>query len=332
MRVAVRRLEAVGGELDQQAERVGEVDRVHEPAVLDAAVLDPALVEALDGLRERRLRDREREVVHAARVGRRALRVGRALLVGEDRDQAAVARIEVEVALAGVVEVRLLEDERHPEHALPEVDRRLPAGAGERDVVDALGLELAHRASSSASGAIGKHHVEYWLRGTPPTGPATGCPEPEQEQSHMPFPPSQPLPPARARRRAPDHAVRVARGLPEGPGADQMQLTGHREGGYDEGAAGPGGGAAQQGRVARPADRGHDADGREPGGRAAAGQLPALHGADERRGARRPWRPSRRAPHGRRPPAMSRSGCSRCSSSSASCCRCRCPAVTGTTT
>ena len=74
-------------------------------------------------------------------------RVGRALLVGEDRDQPAVARIEVEMALGGVVEVRLLEHERHPEHALPEVDRRLAVGADERDVVDALALELPHRLS-----------------------------------------------------------------------------------------------------------------------------------------------------------------------------------------
>ena len=41
----------------------------------------------------------EREVVHAARVGRRAVGVAGALLVGEDRDQPAVARVEVEVAL-----------------------------------------------------------------------------------------------------------------------------------------------------------------------------------------------------------------------------------------
>ena len=144
VRVARRRLEPVRRELDQQPERIGEVDRVHEPAVLDAAVLDPALVEPLDRLGERRLRQRERHVVDAARVGRSAPRVGRALLVGEHRDQAAVTRIEVQMALGGIVEVGLLEHERHPEHALPEVDRRLPARAHQRDVVDALALELAH--------------------------------------------------------------------------------------------------------------------------------------------------------------------------------------------
>src|SRR3954451_18951489 len=70
VRVAARRLEAVGGELDQQAQRVLEVDRAHEAAILDAAVADAALVEALDRLVERRLRQREGEVVHAAGIGR----------------------------------------------------------------------------------------------------------------------------------------------------------------------------------------------------------------------------------------------------------------------
>ena len=82
VRVAVRRLEAIRRELDQQAERVVEVDRVHEAAVLDAAVRDPALVEPLDHLVERRLRYGEREVVDASRAllvdrgraARRALR------------------------------------------------------------------------------------------------------------------------------------------------------------------------------------------------------------------------------------------------------------------
>src|SRR5881227_3393256 len=90
-------------------------------------------------------------MVHRARVSRGPLPVAGALLVGEDRDQAAVAGVEVEVALARVVEVGLLEHERHAEHALPEVDRRLAAGAHERDVVDALALELAHGATNNGT-------------------------------------------------------------------------------------------------------------------------------------------------------------------------------------
>ena len=81
-------------------------------------------------------------------IDRGAGRVGRALLVGEDGDQAAVTGVEVEVALRSIVEVRLLEDERHAEHAFPEVDRRLAVGAGDGDVVHALALKLPHSVSS----------------------------------------------------------------------------------------------------------------------------------------------------------------------------------------
>src|SRR5215207_2089209 len=144
VRVAVRRLEAIRGQFDQEPERVLEVDRVHEPAVLDAAVLDAAFVEALYRLLEGGLREREGHVVYGAGIGGGATRIHLPFLVGEDRDEAPVARIEVEVALGLVVEIRLLEDEGHPEHSLPEVDRRLPVGSGERDVVDTLALQLPH--------------------------------------------------------------------------------------------------------------------------------------------------------------------------------------------
>ena len=83
-------------------------------------------------------------MVDAAGVRGGASRVGHTLLVGEYRDQAAVARVEVQVALGGVVEIGLLEHERHPKHSLPELDRGLPVGAHERDVMDALALDLAH--------------------------------------------------------------------------------------------------------------------------------------------------------------------------------------------
>ena len=65
-------------------------------------------------------------------------------LVGEDGDQPAVARIEIEMALRGLVEIGLLEDEGHAEHALPEIDRGLAVGADQRDVMDALRLQLLH--------------------------------------------------------------------------------------------------------------------------------------------------------------------------------------------
>src|SRR3954453_7325649 len=88
-------------------------------------------------------------MVHRPLVGRGPRGVRHALLVGEDRDQPAVAGVEVEVALGRVVEVRLLEDERHAEHPLPEVDRPLSIGSHDRDVVPPLALELPHRRSTS---------------------------------------------------------------------------------------------------------------------------------------------------------------------------------------
>ena len=89
----------------------------------------------------------------AAGVGGRAVGAALAVLVGEDRDQPPVAGIEVEVALGLVVEVGLLEDEGHAKDALPEVDRRLPVGPDERDVVDTLGLKLSHPSPPSAGPA-----------------------------------------------------------------------------------------------------------------------------------------------------------------------------------
>ena len=68
---------------------------------------------------------------------------------GEDGDQPAVAGIEIEMVLLGIVEVGLLEHQRHAEHAFPEVDRGLPVGANKRDVMHALRLQFAHRGLSA---------------------------------------------------------------------------------------------------------------------------------------------------------------------------------------
>ena len=67
-----------------------------------------------------------------------------AALVGEHGDQAAVTRVKVEVAFLRHIQVGLLKDEWHVEHALPKVDAGLPIGADERDVMDTLGLNLLH--------------------------------------------------------------------------------------------------------------------------------------------------------------------------------------------
>ena len=57
-------------------------------------------------------------------------------LADEEGDEAAVAGVEVEMRLLRHVEIRLLEDERHAEDALVEVDRVLPVRPDQGDVVD----------------------------------------------------------------------------------------------------------------------------------------------------------------------------------------------------
>src|SRR5271163_1629594 len=83
--------------------------------------------------------------MHAPRLGRRAPCDRLSILVGEYRDQPAVARIEIDMAFERIVEIGLFEDEGHAEQALPEVDRGLAIRANQRDVVDALSLNFFHR-------------------------------------------------------------------------------------------------------------------------------------------------------------------------------------------
>ena len=65
-------------------------------------------------------------------------------LVGEDGDQPPVTGIEIKMALVGVVQVGLLEDERHAKNALPKVNSDLPVGPDQRDMMDTLRLNLFH--------------------------------------------------------------------------------------------------------------------------------------------------------------------------------------------
>ena len=136
-------VELVAGQLQAQAVRVAEVDRIHEAAIErlegNAAGLESLGHLGLCGPRHREAR--------CARGGRcRGMRAGvvLALLVGEHGDEPAVAGIEVEVVLLGPPEVRLLEDESHPEQALPEIDRALAIRPHQSDVMDSLHLDSRH--------------------------------------------------------------------------------------------------------------------------------------------------------------------------------------------
>src|SRR5215813_2346006 len=65
-------------------------------------------------------------------------------LVGEHGEQAAIARVKVQVILIRLAKVGLFEEERHAQHALPEIYRALPGGSYNCDVVNALHLCRFH--------------------------------------------------------------------------------------------------------------------------------------------------------------------------------------------
>src|SRR5947208_3571812 len=83
---AGRWLEAVGGKLDQETQRIIEIYRIHEATILDAAMLDAALVEALDRLKESDARHRKGDVMHGTHVGRGPGRIRLSSFVGEHGD------------------------------------------------------------------------------------------------------------------------------------------------------------------------------------------------------------------------------------------------------
>ena len=99
------------------------------------------------------------QVADAFGVGRG---VRLAVLTCENGDQTAVAGVKVEMALCWHVEVRLLKDEGHTQHPLPKVNRGLPVGADQRDVVYALGLDFLHSHCSCIMPArMGRAHWDH---------------------------------------------------------------------------------------------------------------------------------------------------------------------------
>ena len=67
------------------------------------------------------------------------------------------------------VEIGLLEDERHAEHAFPELDRGPAVGADKGDVMNALALQLSHvRLPRSILRSLDQFRFVFAPRQTPP--------------------------------------------------------------------------------------------------------------------------------------------------------------------
>ncbi len=71
----------------------------------------------------------------------------RAVFGCEDGDQPPVAGVEVEMIDGMVVQIGLLEHERHAQHTFPEIDAGLAIRPVQCDVVHALCLDPLHRLS-----------------------------------------------------------------------------------------------------------------------------------------------------------------------------------------
>ena len=104
----------------------------------------PRALQPAGRLLERRPRHVERDVLDAPDLSRRVAPGVLARLVREDGQQPAITGIEVQVVLVRLAEIGLLQDERHAERALPEIDGALPGRSDDGDVMDALHLQLAH--------------------------------------------------------------------------------------------------------------------------------------------------------------------------------------------
>src|SRR6476469_343970 len=138
-----RRLELVTGELDFEAVWIVKINRVHEAAVaLDE--FDATFAQTTRSLQERRTRDVESNVLRASDFARRMTFGILTRFAGKNREQTAVAGVEIEVVFIGLAQIGLLEDERHAQRALPEIDRALLRRPYECDVVNTLDLYVLH--------------------------------------------------------------------------------------------------------------------------------------------------------------------------------------------
>ena len=135
--------ELVTGQLDLQSVGIVKVDRIHESAI-PLNEFDTALAQAGGSEREGGARNVECQMLDAAGLARGFSAGVRRGLVGKHGEETSIAGVEVQVILIGLAEVRLLEEERHAERALPEVQRALLRRPHESDVVHSLHLGFRH--------------------------------------------------------------------------------------------------------------------------------------------------------------------------------------------
>lgn len=144
MGAANRRVKFVTRALQQLAKRIAKVDRIHKAAINLTAVRNAARSQALADLRVGCARDDKGDVMQVADALRVGRRINLACIVGEDRDQAAIPRVKIQMVLRWHIKIGLLKDKRHAHHALPKINAGLAVRTDQRDVVHALRLDFLH--------------------------------------------------------------------------------------------------------------------------------------------------------------------------------------------
>ena len=144
------RFELVASQFDPVAQRIAEIDRPHETPINATGIGNSTLVEAFGDLVVSRQTDLEGDVMRRPDMVRNI--AGRhTIFCTEDRYQASVTRVEVQMADFRGIEIRLLEHKRHPQETFPEIDTGLAISTVQGDVVYALGLYPSHLPPQSAN-------------------------------------------------------------------------------------------------------------------------------------------------------------------------------------
>ena len=135
--------ELVGQQLDADAVRVAQIDRLGN-AALRTVVGDPGVVQFLLQFRVLVRRHADRDVLHGADAFLSRLQPEPREV--EEAEQRRVAEVEEEMARAGIVAVLGELDERKAEQPVVELDRLLDIAADQRGVMDAA--RVARRSRS----------------------------------------------------------------------------------------------------------------------------------------------------------------------------------------
>src|SRR5688572_15155494 len=146
-----RRNKLEASHFEQLPVGVTKVDRIHKTTIDGTGILDAKLLKPGRDLSIGGAGNRESNVVQVADILWIRCRVIDARRTDKESDQPPITRIKIEVEFIRHVEVGLLENKRHAQNTLIEIDDRLTVGTNKCDVMNALCLDFGHNHFSEYS-------------------------------------------------------------------------------------------------------------------------------------------------------------------------------------